>query len=74
MANVHAHAMASFGTPVGTAGLFHNLGTLINTRRNQMNERARIRRELEGCTNRQLGDLDLSRFDIEDVATGRYGR
>ena len=74
MANIHAHAMASFGTPVGAGGLFHNLGALIATRRNQMNERARTRRELESCSDRQLSDLGLSRFDIEDVVFGRYAR
>ncbi len=74
MANVHAHAMASFGSPVGNGGFFRNIGATISARRNQMSERARIRRELETCTDRQLGDLGLSRFDIEDVVNGRYGR
>ena len=74
MADTHAHAMASFGTPVGAGSLFRNFGALINARRNQNSERARIRRELESCTDRQLSDLGLSRLDIEDVANGRYGR
>ena len=74
MADTHAHAMASFGTPVGAGGLFHNFGSLFTARRNQNSERARIRCELEGCTDRQLSDLGLSRLDIEDVVHGRYSR
>ena len=74
MANVHAHAMASFGSPAGNGSFFRSIGATISARRSQMNERARIRRELESCTDRQLGDLGLSRFDIEDVVNGRYGR
>ena len=74
MANTHAHPTTSFGTSAGAGALLHNLGALITTRRNQMNERARIRRELESFTDRQLSDLGLSRFDIDDVSTGRYAR
>jgi len=74
MANNHAHAMASFGTPVGAGGLFHNFGALFSARRGQMTERARIRRELESYSDRQLRDLGISRFDIDAVAESRYGR
>lgn len=74
MANTHAHAMASFGSPVGFGGLISSFSTRITARRAQIAQRARIRRELESYTDRQLGDLGLSRLDIAAVAAGHYGR
>ncbi len=69
----HAHALASFGTPVGT-GLFSNVRAQFTARRTRMLERARIRRELESYTDRQLSDLGLSRMDIPAVLDGAYSR
>ena len=74
MANVHGHAMASFGTPVGAGGLFHNFGALFTARRKQATERARIRRELETYSDRELSDIGITRSDIEAIASGRYSR
>ena len=63
MANAHAHAhsMASFGSPIGVGGLFHNFGALFGRDRSQCIERARIRRELESYTDRELSDLGITR-------------
>jgi uncharacterized protein YjiS (DUF1127 family) len=74
MSNANAHALASFGTPVGVGGLLRNLGTLFAARRHQMAERARIRRELESYSDRELSDLGLGRGDIDAVASGLYIR
>ena len=74
MANIHAHAMASFGTPTGFSGLFQNIGTRYRAFRNASLEQARIRRELESYSDRQLSDLGLSRLDIAAVAAGHFAR
>ena len=78
MANAHAHSMASFGSPVGASGLAHNFaalfGSRFSARRSQMIERARIRRELDSYSDRELRDLGISRSDIEAVANGRFAR
>ena len=74
MANIHAHAMASFGSPVGFGGLFRNASTQFAAFRSRSAERARIRRELESYSDRQLSDLGLSRLDIPAVAAGQYAR
>jgi uncharacterized protein YjiS (DUF1127 family) len=74
MANAHTHGMASFGTPVGVGGLVQNLGVLFSARRKQNAERARIRRELESYSDRELADLGIGRSDIEAVASGRFTR
>lgn len=74
MANTHANAMASFGSPVGAGGFFAQFGALVAARRGRAIERARIRRELNSYSDRQLSDLGLSRFDIEAVAAGRFQR
>ena len=78
MTTSNAHALASFGTPAGnlvnTGGLLRDLGALFTKHRHQLSERARIRRELQGYSDRELQDLGLSRFDIEAVAQGRHRR
>jgi uncharacterized protein YjiS (DUF1127 family) len=74
MANAHTHGMASFGSPVGVGGLFHNFGALFSARRKQISERARIRRELETYSDRELADLGIGRADIEAVASGQFTR
>ena len=42
--------------------------------RAQQDEIFRIERELDGCTDRQLADLGLSRSEIPAVARGTYSR
>ena len=74
MANVHAHAMASFGAPTGFGGLFQNVGARYRALRSASIEQARIRRELESYSDRQLSDLGLSRLDIPAVAAGHFAR
>ena len=74
MSTTHAHSLASFGTPIGAGGLLHNFGALFAARRGRIEEQARIRRELSRYTDRELGDLGLSRSDIEAVASGDYRR
>lgn len=69
----HAHALASFGTPVGV-GLFSNIRTQFAARRRRALERARLRRELESYSDRQLSELGMSRFDIPAVLDGQFGR
>ncbi len=74
MTTSHGHALASFGTPLAAQGLFRNLGARVAQRRQQLTERARIRRELQSYSDRELQDLGLSRFDIEAVVQGRHRR
>jgi uncharacterized protein YjiS (DUF1127 family) len=55
----------------GLAGLrtmLHRFGSHWQRVRAQRRKIARITRELQGHTNRQLGNLGLSRADIPDVA------
>ncbi len=73
MTTSSSHALASFGTPVGSSGLLR-LGALIAKHRRQFTDRARVRRELQSYSDRELQDLGLSRFDIEAVAQGRHSR
>ncbi len=70
---IHAHPTASFGAPVGFGGLFQ-IGERYRAHRSASIEQARIRRELESYTDRQLGDLGLSRLDIPAVAAGNFVR
>jgi len=72
MSSNHAHALASFGSPVTTNGLFQNLSASVKSHFAKKAEHARIRRELNSYTDRQLNDLGLSRLDIDAVATGRH--
>ncbi len=74
MTTSNGHALASFGTPTGSLGLLRNVGAAISQHRHRLAERARIRRELESYTDRELQDLGISRFDIEAVAQGRHTR
>ena len=74
MTTSNGHALASFGTPLGTTGLLRNLFAQVAQRRQQTAERARVRRELQSYTDRELWDLGLSRFDIEAVVQGRHSR
>ena len=74
MTTSNGHALASFGTPVGTQGVLRSFGALITKHRQQLAERARVRRELQSYTDRELQDLGLSRFDIEAVVQGRHSR
>lgn len=71
-----AHAFASPTAPVrGLAGIrtvLHNLGLRWQRSKAQRQEIARITRELQSSTDRQLGDLGLSRADIPDVARGMF--
>ena len=67
------HAM-SLGASHTSAGLLSGLRAHLASRHQRTSEQARIRRELESYTDRQLNDLGLSRFDIEDVARGRFSR
>ncbi len=74
MTNSHAHSMASFGTPVSNTGAMAFLTQRYRAFRIQQTERARIRRELESYSDRQLLDLGISRADIPSVAAGEYAR
>ncbi len=74
MTNAHANSMASFGTPVSSAGGLTLLAQSYRGFRARMAERARIRRELDSYTDRQLLDLGISRADIPAIAAGDYRR
>lgn len=74
MPNPPFTAMASFGSPIGVGGLLQNLGALFAARRQAVTERARVRRELNGYSDRELSDLGLGRGDIEAVVAGHYSR
>jgi uncharacterized protein YjiS (DUF1127 family) len=70
----HAHPTASFGASAGFGGLFQSLLARYQALRSASIEQARIRRELESYTDRQLSDLGLSRLDIPAVAAGHFSR
>ena len=72
--NTHAHSMASFGTPIAGTSALAFLSQRYRAFRTQQAERARIRRELESYSDRQLLDLGISRSDIASVASGEYTR
>ena len=72
MAHTHTHPMASFGTPLGAGALLRDLAALFSARRVRMAERARIRRELESYSDRDLRDIGIVRSDIDSIASGRY--
>ncbi|WP_428377573.1 DUF1127 domain-containing protein [Lichenicoccus sp.] len=74
MTNSHAHSMASFGTPVSGTSALAFLMQRYRAFRIQQTERARIRRELDSYSDRQLLDLGISRADIASVAAGEYAR
>ena len=56
----------------GLGTMLHHLRVQWQRARAQRWEIARITRELQGYTDRQLADLGLSRVDIPDVARGTY--
>lgn len=56
----------------GLGTLLHHFGLHWQRARAQRREASRITRELQRYTDRQLGDLGLSRADIPAVACGTF--
>ena len=67
-----AFATTSVRSFAGLGTLLHHLRVHWQRARAQRWEIARITRELQGCTDRQLADLGMSRVDIPDVARGTF--
>jgi uncharacterized protein YjiS (DUF1127 family) len=65
-----AAAAAGFASGGRRMGLRQRLSALIEHRR----ERARIARELQSCSNRELFDLGISSGDIPAIINGTYRR
>ena len=65
-ATAQVRGRASVGT------MLQQLGMRWQRARAQDREIARITRELQGYTDRQLVDLGMSRADIPDVARGTF--
>ncbi len=64
--NAPVRGRAAFGT------VLHHLGMRWQRARAEQREVARITRELQSYTDRQLTDLGMSRADISDVAHGTF--
>lgn len=71
-ASVFSFATAPVRGLAGPGTALHRLGLRWQRARAQRREVARITRELQGYTERQLADLGLSRADIPDVARGLF--
>lgn len=67
-----ASAIAPFQSLAGPGTALHHLASRWQRARAQRQEVTRVTRELQGCTDRQLADLGLSRADIPDVACGTF--
>lgn len=74
MPTVSASASTSGATPgrglVGFGAVLHRFGVRRDRARARRREITRITRELRTCTERELGELGLSRADIPGVARG----
>ncbi len=71
-APIFASTITSVRGLAGLGTMLHRFGSHWQRARAQRQEAARITRELQGYTDRQLGDLGLSRSDIPDVARGTF--
>jgi len=71
-APIFASTLTSVRGLAGLGTMLHRFGSHRQRARAQRREIARITRELQGYTDRQLGDLGLSRADIPDVARGMF--
>ncbi|HTW29534.1 MAG TPA: DUF1127 domain-containing protein [Acetobacteraceae bacterium] len=61
--------------PVGRPqGFIAQLGAVVRQHRADVRERRRIERELSTYTDRELGDLGISREDIPAIARGTFRR
>lgn len=69
---IFASTITSVRGLAGLGTMLHRFGSHWQRARAQRRETARITRELQGYTDRQLGDLGLSRADIPDVARGTF--
>lgn len=71
-----ASAYASGSTtpqgPLGFGAMVQRFGARRERARTRRREIARITRELQTCTDRELGELGLSRADIPAVARGTF--
>lgn len=69
---IFASTITSVREFAGPGTMLHNLNLHWQRARARRQETARITRELQDYTDRQLGDLGLSRADIPDVARGMF--
>jgi len=71
-APIFTSAITSVRGLAGLGTMLDRFGSHQQRARARRRETARITRELQGYTDRQLGDLGLSRADIPDVARGTF--
>lgn len=71
-ASAFASAIAPFQSLASSGTALHHLASRWQHARAQRQQAARITRELQGYTDRQLADLGLSRADIPDVSRGMF--
>ena len=70
----HTHAAAGAHNHTGLRAAWHGVAVRWQRALQQRRRIAQHMRELNGYTDRELGELGLDRFDIPAVARGTYRR